>query len=533
MSGQICAHCQVWEVIEDDRYCANCGRNLRELGLEVRDDKDRLLAHDKLFLYGAAGGGAVGARNLNLTIRNAGSLPVTIDGFDTTPREAALRLMPAGDKKVSFSDITIDPGKDIKAILRMDVGGVGKEGFSGRLDIKGRNMGVMATLNIGVAPYPADMEKAFRLDVPKDIDISKDDPWGELTGAVLVEESAALIEAITSSMPEVTVTCKAEMPAYVPAGDRLPFGVRIDAGRWPAEKKKTDICVLTFRFVGLDKPIEHKVEIRLQEPGVIKCSPPVLRLPWVMRGGRAEMEFRLENRGGMPVTVPVEGIRTKEPSWISVSVTEEPEDGKGGAYRLAPGEHRKCRLTVDAGGLTSDFKTGHESMLFVNYNQRLQLKVPIIIDRIDARILPGWLALDFGTTNSSCAVADITDPRRQNVKSVTYDEVYKDEPRKVSSLASAITFEDLGNHDAPGYRIGQYAEVNLHVETRIHSTLSSVKRFLGRHLFTFTLTDPIKVQIQKYTPEEVCGFIIKRLLKRAETQLGRRIAKVISTFPTA
>jgi len=140
---------------------------------------------------------------------------------------------------------------------------------------------------------------------------------------------------------------------------------------------------------------------------------------------------------------------------------------------------------------------------------------------------PPVIGIDLGTTNS--LVATMRDGR---------PEVLADE-RGVKLVPSVIS---VGDEDV--MLVGDLARNRM---VAAHDrTVFSVKRFMGRtiadvedelHLLPFLVGDggdgPLRVRLfdRDYTPQELSGFILRELKRRAETALGQELKPAVITVP--
>ncbi len=135
----------------------------------------------------------------------------------------------------------------------------------------------------------------------------------------------------------------------------------------------------------------------------------------------------------------------------------------------------------------------------------------------------GVFAIDFGTTNSSCAVID---PDADHSRSVPLEA-------GGSSVASLIFFESVQPADNPAYHIGSDAAVQIKSQMpRSDRYIYSAKRSLGTDAI-HTIKDLSDDQFVQYSYDDICRFIIERLIQIAEERLnGRTIKRVVATYPT-
>lgn len=178
------------------------------------------------------------------------------------------------------------------------------------------------------------------------------------------------------------------------------------------------------------------------------------------------------------------------------------------------------------------------------------LTIPVYLQDIQPiQDFEGVVAMDFGT--SSCCVAFIEHhDGSATVKPIKFEDGW---PPRFDSIASLLYFADHGNPVAPDFEIGNSAllawrgsggdpEADAQDDgaqgpaddAPLSAFKYSVKRYLGTGRKTYVLNNRIKTDARPafYDYEQLCGFVVQRVLTQAEDQLGRRVKQLVATYPT-
>lgn len=181
------------------------------------------------------------------------------------------------------------------------------------------------------------------------------------------------------------------------------------------------------------------------------------------------------------------------------------------------------------------------------------LTIPIYLHDIQPiKDFEGVLAIDFGTSSSCVSYIEHHDGAA-TVKTIPFTE--DGWPPKFDSVGSLLYFADHANPGAPDYEIGTSAmlawrgsggdpdadkapqsdEASGPAEDAPLSAFKySVKRYLGTGRKTYVLNNRIKTDAKPafYDYEQLCSFVIQRVLQKAEDHLGRKIKNIVATYPT-
>jgi len=137
------------------------------------------------------------------------------------------------------------------------------------------------------------------------------------------------------------------------------------------------------------------------------------------------------------------------------------------------------------------------------------------------------IGIDLGTTNSCVAVMEGSEPV----------VIANDEGRRTTP--SVVAFLKNGER-----KVGDPAK--RQAITNPHNTISSVKRFMGRHFGEVTEeishwsykvvkgdnnTVRIDIDGRLYTPQEISAMVLQKMKKTAEDYLGQEVTEAVITVP--
>jgi|GEM_PF-6572496 len=158
-------------------------------------------------------------------------------------------------------------------------------------------------------------------------------------------------------------------------------------------------------------------------------------------------------------------------------------------------------------------------------------EIHILFENIRNRpVFRGVFALDFGTTNSSCVAIEAGS---LSIKPLLL-EVRPAQDPDADSVASVIYIHGVGPTGEPDYHIGQDALMPItDPNTPSDSYVFSAKRMLGlNEAHTFQNRQQHQQKFVRFSYDELCRYIIEKLLILAEDRLERDIQDVVVTFPT-
>ncbi len=251
------------------------------------------------------------------------------------------------------------------------------------------------------------------------------------------------------------------------------------------------------------------------------------KILWLSQGRRRlyEKEVQVENNLSEAVSLAYPG---GEP-WIDVYYFGTPRP-----LEIQPGEKARFVIRVDDQSPFFPAEGPVNAAVALECTQAsgrvLSTEIPICFETVSpAPTYDGIFAIDFGTTNSSCAVIDPGSFVTRHLEL----EPGQDQP----AVGSAIWFESVQPKDSPKYYIGVDALARImDAGTKSDSYVFSSKRFLGmgeKHTIQNRHNlQPGADRFVTYTHDEICRFVVEKLLNRAESALDHHlINKVVVTYP--
>jgi len=182
---------------------------------------------------------------------------------------------------------------------------------------------------------------------------------------------------------------------------------------------------------------------------------------------------------------------------------------------------------------------------------RRTLTIPVYLHDVQPiQDFEGIFAIDFGTSSCCCAYVEHSDGSA-TVKTIKFDE--DGWPPAFDSVGSLIYFADHSNPSAPDYEIGTSAmqawrgsggvaeeddagdgEGGPGDDAPLSAFKYSVKRYLGTKGKTYVLNNLVDSTARPcfYDYEQLCRLVVGKVIGQAEDELGKKIRKVVATFPT-
>jgi hypothetical protein len=266
-----------------------------------------------------------------------------------------------------------------------------------------------------------------------------------------------------------------------------------------------------------------KLEFFIEGVGKIEKDFPIVRLGKIHSDdkmidifdqmGEKRVVFWIKNESG---EMNITDIRTPNPDLIKVDKSVKfpiKLDDKSKPYGIAllireprdlkVGDSIETRLEF----WDNDFQVG---------------MLPIYVHRLERQIYQGPVAIDYGTTNSCCALFD----EKLNAPRVVLWEDQK-------YIPSAIRYEKRISKNEWEYQIGPNVLIDLSIRPQAlnNQIFTSVKRYLGSEK---TLTIRSLNEIHRVTPDYIVTDILKALWSTAagSDELGRfRVNRWILTHP--
>lgn len=177
---------------------------------------------------------------------------------------------------------------------------------------------------------------------------------------------------------------------------------------------------------------------------------------------------------------------------------------QSGQKEIPPEEEIAFTLIVDALHLEGHNQQHRKRILFL-FQEGIQFELPVNFYLQDMAPYSGLVAIDFGTTNSCLAKVDGDDAPVEPIALENNEWV-----------PSIIYFPSADDY-LTGWQARKYADAYPQYVVR------SIKRNL--------LTESLKFHGREFDPEELVAFIIRDLITLAEKNLSRRVRRIALTVP--
>lgn len=500
-----CKRCKIWETLDSDSFCSWCGAALVDFAMSFN-------------LHHVYAGDIVDG--LTLTLTHTG----TVHSIDVQSITSSMAWL---TPQVDWTDgLKLQVNSEIVIPVRVDL-----------LDLTDsyHEAAVVVTSSVGtreivlkVSPRPK-----FQISTGGEHTVLLDNvPDERMSGYLSVTRGVVTIESLATDVPDWG-SVEAIQPSNLPCtldqldDNRLEFVFHVD------EQYLLD----DVRQRGQELPAEYKgtlliklaefEELRKESFRVNCFLPPELKVPEAE--GRIRLEVFIDKRGELDLTLQngerdesgravlqIHEIRIDAPWLVPSGVIAYP-------LSIASGQYLGLTLTVLTKNLGVDIHPAKVTF-FTNISGTGK-EFEVFID-LDVRSMPqfeGVLAIDFGTTNSCCAILD----SMGQLEMIPIGEIRDGNQTTVSS---AILYVNLFEDNAKVYRIGNGAYAESFLSSS--SAVRQVKRLLGK-------TEPVEITFQedpskhaRYLPHEVATDIIRRILERAEEQIRGRIVECTISHPS-
>jgi hypothetical protein len=504
----ICPRCKRWEVLDEDLYCSWCKLTLSDFELSL--DIDQLYVGDPLL------------DPLELRIKHTGALgQIQIKEIVTDQPWARLAGEGAGG-------LTLRSGGSITLPVEVEPLEMSDDYHQAIIEARS-NIGTRST-TLDIVPRPEIHVFTGEYTVLLDM-ISEDKD----SGYIEVTRGALTVKGLTTdvSWARVELLDGVQFPCHLDArlNNRLDFKFVFDNAQLINETEGSPA----------QAPIEHQghlvlnyVELTIDRRESFRVKtymPPLLVIPEeigqtvrldVFLGKRKELDITLQN-GDRDVGGRAE-LRIFE-----IAIDQEwlrPIAAIAYPIAVASGGYHQIGFLLVADEVGEGIHAAKISLLtnLPAPNQQRDLFVVINVQRMGD--FEGTVAIDFGTTNSCCAVLD------EFGRQFLIDIDNPDSNPKPTTAPSTIIYWDKAADSSREFEIGKRAYIlSSHSETE-PSTVTQVKRMLGR-AETVPVTfyrDPTKRA--DLVPREIARDILKRILERAEETLGSRIVRCTISHPS-
>ncbi len=509
----LCSTCGQWPLAPArDRFCSWCGTPLRRIEI----------------VHGPTGDKAQGGRirhhltsvkgeGFDLFVTPSGGVPVRIREVRTEAEGLSFRVR--GKKGETTEHVRVE----VDAARREETSEIWIETEDGEVD----------RLVLEVLPAPSLVfepgDGVTEAIDGKDIRVAFTRPEAKtevrrLRFRVRGSAFAPTAVAISGEGAAGLVARSGDVGRDLPEGGGLSIEVeRTEIWRHGEDRK----AVLSVSARGLAQPIALPIRLgqRRREGGVFQ--PERVLFPSVTIGFDTRRNLSLVNKDDYPLGV--RGVRPGAP-WIEVGWERKGQAGSPmpvTPFRLEPGASRAfvVRLLTEH----PEFPKPGSGAVAVKAAFDLEMEDParvefeVAVDAIQgAQTMAGFLAIDFGTTNTCVAIGgEGVEPR---VLEIGGDV----------SIPSILYFEDVSDPQRPRYQVGQKARALVRMGAK-EALVKNVKRRLG-------IERPERVFDRQgnsawYTAEELAGFYLKEVVRQAEEAIkasdaqGARIEEVVFTYP--
>lgn len=507
----ICRRCQRWDPRPGDRFCSWCG--LRFSGFLVTPEPSRapLDGFPPPF---------------RLTVRNPLNEPADVLACRTTASWLQFDLPEHG---VPFR---LKPGQDATLYLRADASHAGPSG--------GRALAVLETSRGEESAW-------FELVPEAEVRI-------ETGGYEVFLDNRDLEQnfvRITVSRGETELLAAAIEPAEwarVQLVGDMEFPVQLDARQQPDcyLRLQFDEAALLRRVSQFPAEYEGVLKLEFEDrervvPFRIRCwRPPEI---WIWEEGDAVWTFRAGLSSPLFLTVenghpqnqelsrgnaPLEILRVEACQLDGSPVPWLiPEDAPCLTMQIDGGQRRKIRFQVHTAGHAgaAGAPPGRHAVLIRLWTNRPD---PLKELRVEVRVEPmrafdGVLALDFGTSNTCCAVMD---RQRDGYRLLELDS-------REHNPAPAVMPTVIQYLERDVVEIGAVVDAKAADPQVAASTVRSLKRLLGRPDRTawLELTGARdQATIQLHVREAVADYL-REIRKRVQEEVQARIDRLIVTYP--
>ena len=499
MADTSCSKCNVgWQILAHDQFCGYCGCEVFSFSAKWKDEP--------LFYIGDG----KDIREMEILVENTGASAIRFQPIQMPPGDA-LKL---SDTDKSF---TVQPGQLYNIEVQVNRKKLTTEHLKVTLRTQDAspNPECEESLEFQALPLPEFTLKPNRvsLEYPKSKKIETVDLNIEF------QQNPFHIEGIDSSeewINSVDLSKASESVCLEINCNKLEEG----------HHSKT----LRFKLRGPSQPIEKQIEIQtkiLKEPPKLFVQEENLK---IIQDREKSQTLTLKNTGEDPLTITnivladssglVQLLSLDFPIQIEGRKEDEKEDGK----------HREVGISVSSvnippGTYPIDFTIISNCETAPKYQYRLNVTVKERKEYIH------YLAIDFGTTNSSCAYIDEEDDLKLlPLEDADTDDIVNPTLSDIMIMPSSIIYRTQ-QEDGKDYDVGSKAETDRTDGKDGPYYISSVKRWLG---YKWHRQFPNNQQLQ---PIDVVSHILKHIIKKAEDyleeqQIDSKIMRCVVTYPT-
>ncbi len=531
---RICRACGIWKLAPDDVYCSFCGERVAKLEVKLSDNT-------AYFADNSANA------EFTLSMANQGQTDIDINEIYAQYDWAKIKI----EDKIPFK-INAGDKLDVPVVVDLNenegyytntihlVTNAGNWDFSIHVlprpkvffNIEKTNISI--ELKTSIEETSSSQEKGFIIR-PANINHEK---W---KCKLVIQNSTITIESINIYLKNevnitsaVSITQAEELPYTIDAGNirEFYFFIDIDISKLPYdEETEFEISVKCSRIhqpikgsFTLIRKLEPKIDfIRAEGENLIISDNLLVK----QESDIEEISVDIVNSGGLRVELLSANI---DEEWVETNFSL-PEI-------LEPGRIEKLNLLVKTGRFIKDLENIYPSSIEAKFALSLKFrcvdypeyiipdkKINIIINIAMMPEYEGIVAIDFGTTNSCCAVGSEISAHQSEMVPLRDSKISDD-----SALLPSVIYylNKIGNNF--DYIVGERAlTFSLFPDTN-PSTVASIKRRLGQREPLPVILDETKQRVE-LLPEEISSHIIKQIINTTEEHLKRRIKRAVVTHP--
>lgn len=484
-----CRKCSVWEINGRDLFCSWCGRKVFEFGL--RKTPVRLYLAER----------KAQPRSAQI-IENQSPIPVSIECVNPPPW---LKINPVRSE--------VPPGGQFRVSLDVDFQKLG--GFNYKAEPVVFRPAAAAGAHEDFENLEVRVETWPRPQVGcKELTFFTSKP--PLRARLRVETDYPLtVTGVRFNLPYLTP--EGDFPIELGEGGEAEIPVQLNLP--PQAEFKKELVTYHLDVEGLAAPLTGQFDLIIRRSAVLHC--PELEAgkfsARLMPGAEEEVTLKIHNLGEEVLRVGDVRVEPQKPT-PHVAVRPEPR-----SFTVEPGKHAPVRLKVSASP-TAQSASLFFQIVFESNDPVAEHAAGYLNVTVSNEVYPGYIALDFGTTDSAVAVFEMDELKPENL---SLEKGVKD-PKIYSNI---VFMNYLGDEAEPPYewKIGRNARSLAPV--MLDFFVKAIKTRIGKnHSQTLTFT---KLGVERpVTAEQVVKFIMMDLLQRTRQALGQSPVRFILSVPT-
>jgi molecular chaperone DnaK (HSP70) len=316
-------------------------------------------------------------------------------------------------------------------------------------------------------------------------------------------------------------------------GQHTVLALVVDSREWEDGEAKNVTVRLAY---GGRRLYSKTLRLRMVALGNIAFRPDWLMLEGLRLGDRLSSRERSSPLAGLSVTndgaeavflgKPRVEVEAGPPAAAWIAVRWPGELAGEDLILLEPGESRAIELSIDLSRLTSaDLPPDKQLKAAIALEDelrqwRLQIRIPNLAPRPSHA---GWLAIDFGSTNTYAAILA---QQAGQTGSQVQPLLNPDDPERFDSV---IFFADVSDPAKPVYEVGPGAAKQG--EACASALISGMKRWLGTGAERqWVVRDPNNREAS-YDVETLVQLLLADVIRRSEDALRARIERIGLSFP--